>query len=50
MKLAMWFEYAKEDTEPTSQVIDWRATADPATLTPFRAAVPSRFIMAPLGD
>lgn len=49
MRLVMWFEYAKEEREPTGQVIDWRATADPATLTPFRAAVPSRFIMAPLG-
>lgn len=49
MKLVMWFEYAKEEMEPTNQVIDWRATADPATLMPFRAAVPSRFIMAPLG-
>jgi hypothetical protein len=49
MKLAMWFEYTKEETVPTNQVIDWRATADPTTLAPFRAAVPSRFIMAPLG-
>ena len=49
MKLAMWFEYTKEETEPNNQVIDWRATADPAILAPFRAAVPSRFIMAPLG-
>ncbi|MBT2552714.1 glycoside hydrolase family 26 protein [Arthrobacter sp. ISL-5] len=49
MKLAMWFEYTKEETVPTNQVIDWRATADPATLAPFRAAVPPRFIMAPLG-
>lgn len=49
MKLAMWFEYAKEETEPTDQVIDWRATADPATLASFLAAVPSRFVMAPLG-
>ena len=49
MKLAMWFEYTKEETEPSNQVIDWRATADPAILAPFRAAVPSRFIMAPLG-
>ncbi len=49
MKLAVWFEYAKEETEPTNQVIDWRATADPATLAAFQAAVPSRFVMAPLG-
>lgn len=32
-----------------NQVVDWRATADPAILAPFRAAVPSRFMMAPLG-
>lgn len=49
MKLAMWFEYTKVETEPTNQVIDWRGTADPAILAPFRSALPSRFIMAPLG-
>jgi hypothetical protein len=49
MKLAMWFEYTKVETEPTNQVIDWRATADPTILAPFRSAVPSRFIMAPVG-
>ncbi|HEY8701829.1 MAG TPA: glycosyl hydrolase [Arthrobacter sp.] len=48
LKLALWFEYTKEETEPANQVIDWRATADPATLARFREAVPSRFIMAPL--
>lgn len=48
MKLALWFEYTKEETEPANQVVDWRATADPATLARFREAVPSRFNMAPL--
>jgi hypothetical protein len=47
LKLVMWFEYSKEETLPVDQVIDWRVTADPATLTAFRRALPPRFITAP---
>jgi hypothetical protein len=48
LKLAVWFEFSKEENQPGNPVIDWRTTADPATAEAFAEALPNRFAMAPL--
>lgn len=48
LKLAVWFEFSKQENQPGKPVIDWRTTADPLIRDAFIRARPSSFTMAPL--
>ena len=48
LKLAVWFEWSKQENQPGNPTVDWTVTQDPATLEAFQAAIPNSFGMAPL--
>lgn len=48
LKLAVWFEFSKQENQPGQPVVDWRTTVDPVTTEQFSAALPERFDWAPL--
>ena len=48
LKLAVWFEFSKQENHPGNPVVDWRTTTDPHIRDAFTRARPGRFAMAPL--
>jgi hypothetical protein len=48
LKLAVWFEYSKQENRPGNPVIDWRTASDQTIREDFAGAIPNRFTMAPL--
>jgi hypothetical protein len=48
LKLAVWFEFSKQENQPGNPVVDWRTTTDPQIRDAFTTALPGRFVMAPL--
>ncbi|AMM33532.1 hypothetical protein SA2016_2867 [Sinomonas atrocyanea] len=48
LRLAVWFEWIKQENQPGNPTVDWAATEDGATGQAFRSALPSSFGMAPV--
>jgi len=48
LKMALWFEFSKEENQPGTPVIDWRTTVSPGIKDSFTKAIPRSFMTAPL--
>jgi hypothetical protein len=47
LKMVNWFEFLKVEQDIAGSYTDWWVTTDPGTRDAFRAAIPTRFILAP---
>ncbi|MDR6620794.1 glycosyl hydrolase [Sinomonas atrocyanea] len=48
LRLAVWFEWIKQENQPGTPTVDWVANSDGPVGDAFRRALPSSFGMAPL--